>query len=155
VTIRVLGGLLAAFHLTNDDMFLDKATDLGARLCGAFGSSSAIPMASVNLKTREGVVAHFNAGASSTSEATTIQLEFKFLSHLTGDPTYWDLANNVISHINTLPSEDGLVPVFIRFADNAAEHSKFFYNLLALTMASFGGARSSWARAVTATMSTC
>ena len=39
-TIRVLGGLLSAFHLSSDPVFLDRATDLGTRLMGSFTSPS-------------------------------------------------------------------------------------------------------------------
>ena len=39
-TIRVLGGLLSAFHLSNDNVFLEKATDVGTRLMGSFTSPS-------------------------------------------------------------------------------------------------------------------
>ena len=39
-TIRVLGGLLSAFHLSAERIFLDKAKDLGQRLMGAFTSAS-------------------------------------------------------------------------------------------------------------------
>lgn len=37
-TIRVLGGLLAAYHLSADEALLAKATDLGFRLAKAFES---------------------------------------------------------------------------------------------------------------------
>ena len=33
-TIRVLGGLLSAYHLSGDRMFVDKAKDLAQRLIG-------------------------------------------------------------------------------------------------------------------------
>ena len=39
-TIRVLGGLLSTYHLSNDDLFLEKAKDLGSRLMGSFTSPS-------------------------------------------------------------------------------------------------------------------
>ena len=39
-TIRVLGGLLSAYHLSKDNVFLDKATDVGTRLMGSFTSPS-------------------------------------------------------------------------------------------------------------------
>ncbi|PIO68276.1 glycosyl hydrolase family 47 [Teladorsagia circumcincta] len=52
-TIRTLGGLLSAYHLTGDRMFVAKAQDLADRLMGAFTKSkSAIPLSDVNLKTR-------------------------------------------------------------------------------------------------------
>lgn len=48
-TIRVLGGLLSAFHLSADKVFLDKAKILGDSLLGAFSSPSGIPYSDVNL----------------------------------------------------------------------------------------------------------
>ena len=39
-TIRVLGGLLSAYHLSTDPVFLERATDLGTRLMGSFTSPS-------------------------------------------------------------------------------------------------------------------
>ena len=39
-TIRVLGGLLSAYHLSKDNVFLEKATDVGKRLMGSFTSPS-------------------------------------------------------------------------------------------------------------------
>ena len=48
-TIRVLGGLLAAFHLSaGDQMFLFKAADLGARLAAAFGSDTGNPQSAAS-----------------------------------------------------------------------------------------------------------
>lgn len=51
-TIRVLGGLLSAFHLSGEQIFLQKAEDIGMRLAGAFESPSPIPFSDVNLNTR-------------------------------------------------------------------------------------------------------
>lgn len=115
-TIRVLGGLLSAYHLAgNDTLFLSKAIDLGDRLLGAFSSSSGIPYASVNLALRQGIPAHFVGGASSTSEATTLQLEFKYLSHLTGNEKYWKNAEEVMFKIDSLEKLDGLVPIYLEY----------------------------------------
>lgn len=50
-TIRVLGGLQAAFHLTGGNrLFLHKALGLGLRLAVAFQSPSGIPYSDVNLE---------------------------------------------------------------------------------------------------------
>lgn len=51
-TIRVLGGLLSAYHLTGEKIFLQKAEDIGSRLTGAFNEQNPIPYSDVNLKTR-------------------------------------------------------------------------------------------------------
>ncbi|CAG8648842.1 2851_t:CDS:1, partial [Paraglomus occultum] len=107
-TIRVFGGLLSAYNLSGDMEFLSKAVDLADRLLGAFLSPTAIPYASVNLRRKSGVEAHFASGASSTSEVTTLQLEFKYLSHLTGDEKYWKKVEETIFKIDSLERLDGL-----------------------------------------------
>lgn len=51
-TIRVLGGLLSAFHLSGEDpLYRDKAVQLAERLLPAFQSPSGIPFSDVNLGT--------------------------------------------------------------------------------------------------------
>src|SRR5436305_13356849 len=51
ITIRLLGGLLSSYQLTNDKQLLDLADDLGNRLLAAFNSPTALPYVYVNLKT--------------------------------------------------------------------------------------------------------
>ncbi|OGM47373.1 mannosyl-oligosaccharide 1 [Aspergillus bombycis] len=103
MTIRMLGGLLSAHYLSNvlpdvssrrDYVYLSRAVDVADRLLGAYGSTSGISYASVNVGTREGLPSHADGGASSTAEATTLQLEMKYLAHLTG-------------------KVDGLLPIFV------------------------------------------
>ena len=53
----------------------------------AFKSSSSVPYSDVNLQTRHAHAPSWGPD-SSTSEATTIQLEFRYLSQLTGDARY-------------------------------------------------------------------
>ena len=129
-TIRMVGGLLSAHYLSNEypdmapmsdddkgapgeDLYLEKAADLADRLMGAFESESGVPFASVNLKTSKGIVAHTDAGASSTAEATSLQLEFKYLAILTGEKNYWEKAEKVMEVIDNNGREDGLLPIFI------------------------------------------
>ncbi|KAF9438703.1 mannosyl-oligosaccharide alpha-1,2-mannosidase [Entomortierella beljakovae] len=112
-TIRVLGGLLSAYDQSgNEPVFLDKAVDLANRLMGAFETPSGIPFASVHLGESRGVPGH-DHGVSSTSETTTLQLEFKYLSYLTGDDKYWKAAENVVLKVKEIESLDGLVPIYI------------------------------------------
>eukprot|EP00053_Salpingoeca_punica_P013326 m.120304 g.120304 ORF g.120304 m.120304 type:complete len:718 (-) comp16175_c0_seq1:727-2880(-) len=111
-TIRVLGGLLSVFHLSHDRMFLDKANNLGERLAYAFNSGSKVPFSDVNLKTHRAHKPDWGSD-STTSEVSTIQLEFKDLSHLTGIKSYHDRVTEVMQHLKDLPKEDGLVPIFI------------------------------------------
>ncbi|KAL3426365.1 glycosyl hydrolase family 47 [Phlyctema vagabunda] len=121
-TIRMLGGLLSAHHLATqlpeissrrDYIYLNKSVDLADRLLGAFSSQSGLPYASVNLKTGAGVSSHFNGGASSTAEASTLQLELKYLAHLTGNEVYWRKAENVMKVLDDNEMQDGLLPIFV------------------------------------------
>jgi hypothetical protein len=48
-TIRSLGGLLAAYDWSGDEVFLNQAKDLGSRLFKAFDTASGIPTGQVNL----------------------------------------------------------------------------------------------------------
>lgn len=112
-TIRMLGGLLSAFHLTKDKTYLNQATDLGNRLSKAYQTSTGIPTASVNLHTGQPIVSHDDGGASSTAEATTLQLEMRYLSHLTGDPSYGELADKAMQRVVHNEKVGGLVPIFV------------------------------------------
>ena len=129
-TIRMLGGLLSAHYLSTtfpqlaplkdddlnqpgEDLYIEKATDLADRILGAFDSKSGVPFASINLNTSMGVPSKGDGGASSTAEAGTLQLEFKYLSKLTGEPHFWEKAEKVIEVIDDQHREDGLLPIFI------------------------------------------
>jgi hypothetical protein len=50
---------------------------------------------------------------SSTSEVTTIQLEFRDLSRVSNDPSYELAVAKVSEKVHELPKTDGLVPIFI------------------------------------------
>ncbi|KAH7329102.1 mannosyl-oligosaccharide 1,2-alpha-mannosidase [Stachybotrys elegans] len=129
-TIRMLGGLLAAHYLSNEfpelapiagddpgspgeDLYLEKAKDLGDRLLSAFDTPSGIPYSSVNLEKYKGIPSHDDMGAASTAEATSVQLEFKYLAKLTGERYFWDAAEKVMQVIDDNHPEDGLVPIYI------------------------------------------
>ncbi|KAF2645607.1 mannosyl-oligosaccharide 1,2-alpha-mannosidase [Massarina eburnea CBS 473.64] len=121
-TIRMLGGLLSAHYLSRllpgvssrrDSVYLSKAVDLADRLLGAYDSPSGIPYASIHLANRRGLVSHADGGASSTAEATTLQLEMKYLSNVTGNDIYWRKAEKVMEVVDNIGAPDGLVPIFI------------------------------------------
>ncbi|XP_014241958.1 endoplasmic reticulum mannosyl-oligosaccharide 1,2-alpha-mannosidase isoform X2 [Cimex lectularius] len=113
VTIRVLGGLLSAYHLTGDNLYLIKAKDLGERLLPCFTKSpSPIPFSDVNLASHNAHSPRWGPD-SSTSEVTTLQLEFRDLSRATNDDKFEKAASRVSMHVHTLPKTEGLVPIFI------------------------------------------
>lgn len=121
-TIRLLGGLLSAHYLASqlphassqrDRVYLSKAVDLADRLLGAYESRSGVPYASVNLRTMMGIPSHTDGGASSTAEAGTVQMEMKYLAHLTGKEIYWRKAEEVMKVYDGNNMEGGLLPIFV------------------------------------------
>jgi len=99
--------------MSGDPIFLERAMGLGERLLPCFTKSpSAIPFSDVNLASR---LAHSPKWSpdSSTSEVTTLQLEFRDLSRCCHDYSYEDVAFQVSQHVHLLDKPDGLVPIFI------------------------------------------
>ncbi|KAI0313215.1 glycoside hydrolase [Amylostereum chailletii] len=117
-TIRVLGGLLSAYHLSGQDpLYLEKAVELADRLLPAFDTESGLPMSMVNLGRREGVSDRDNQGLVSTAEAATLQLELKYLSFLTDDDVYWKKAERVMAVIRAARMPPGLASIFMNPRD--------------------------------------
>lgn len=112
VTIRVMGGLLSAYHLSGDKMFVEKATDLGQRLMPCFDSPSGIPFSDVNLARSTAHSPKWSPD-SSTSEVTTIQLEFRDLARSTGTQRFAQVVDRINEIVHGLDKTDGLVPIFI------------------------------------------
>lgn len=111
-TIRVLGGLLSIYHLTGDEVYKTKALEIGKRLMPSFESESGIPYSDVNLFTMQARSPKWSPD-SSTSEVTTIQLEFRDLSRISNDPSFENAVSRVSDKIHQLPKTDGLVPIFV------------------------------------------
>ncbi|XP_051981654.1 mannosidase, alpha, class 1B, member 1b [Xyrauchen texanus] len=125
-TIRILGGLLSTYHLTGDSVFLDKATDIGSRLMPAFKTPSKIPYSDVNIGKG---IAHPPrwTSDSSVAEVTSIQLEFRELSRLTGDPKYQLAVMEVMKQVHKLDGKrDGLVPMFINTNNGQFTHQGMY-----------------------------
>ncbi|KAJ7898242.1 glycoside hydrolase [Mycena olivaceomarginata] len=66
------------------------------QLAVAFGTPSSLPGSSVNLGGRTAM----NGGAISISEATMLQLEFRYLTEITGRVAFWHKAEKVIKVVD-------------------------------------------------------
>ena len=99
---------MSAYHLSDEDsLYLEKAIELADRMLPAFNTASGLPSSMVNLELREGVDNPDTPGIVSTAEAATIQLEFRYLSFLTDNDSYWDAVENV--RISTVYPSDLIV----------------------------------------------
>lgn len=96
VTIRILGGLLAAHQIATDpsrpfflpwydDQLLSLALDLGHRLLPAFATPTGLPLARINL--RHGLTPRANPETCAAG-AGSLVLEFAVLSRLSGQPAF-------------------------------------------------------------------
>src|SRR2546428_4938148 len=104
ITIRLLGGLLSGYQLTNDKRLLSLAEDLGNRLLPAFDSPTGLPYVYVNLRT--GQVRDPNTNPAETG---TLLLEFGTLGKLTGKPVFYDKAKRALVETFKRRSRLGLV----------------------------------------------
>ncbi|ELK07409.1 Endoplasmic reticulum mannosyl-oligosaccharide 1,2-alpha-mannosidase [Pteropus alecto] len=180
-TIRLLGGLLSAYHLSGDALFLQKAEDLGNRLLPAFRTPSKVPYSDVNLGTGVARPPRWTSGGrgdehpagvpravsshgsyevpgtgraspravaipysdvnlgtgvarpprwtsdSTVAKVTSIQLEFRELSRLTGATKFREAVEEVTKHVHSLSGKkDGLVPMFINVHSGLFTHRGVF-----------------------------
>jgi mannosyl-oligosaccharide alpha-1,2-mannosidase len=89
INIRLVGGFLAIYALTDDKLYLDKAQMVANLLLPAFDTPTGIPYALITLST--GASKNWNwaaGGCSILSELGTMHLEFQYLSQLTGKDIY-------------------------------------------------------------------
>ena len=104
ITIRLLGGLLSSYQLTNDKRLLDLAEDLGNRLLPVFNSPTGLPYVYVNLRTGQ-----VRDAKTNPAETGTLLLEFGTLSKLTGKPIYYEKAKRALMETFKRRSSIGLV----------------------------------------------
>jgi mannosidase alpha-like ER degradation enhancer 2 len=104
ITIRLLGGLLSAYQLTEDERLLTLAEDLGNRLLPVFNSPTGLPYVYVNLRTGQ-----VRDPISNPAETGTLLMEFGTLSKLTNKPIFYDKAKHALVETYKRRSPIGLV----------------------------------------------
>jgi mannosidase alpha-like ER degradation enhancer 2 len=104
ITIRLLGGLLSSYQLTDDKRLLTLAEDLGNRLLPVFNSPTGLPYAYVNLRT-----GRTRDPVTNPAETGTLLLELGTLSKLTGKPVFYEKAKRALVETFKRRSPLGLV----------------------------------------------
>lgn len=130
LTIRGLGGLLGAHTLSGQQIFLDRAQELGDRLLPAFNTSSRLPWPKCSIKT--GICAP-STEPTILSEAGSVQLELRCLAELTGDRRFRDAGDAAFEAIQST-GMTGLLPVYLTPPDHTPVRvlaSKFAFGALA------------------------
>lgn len=97
--IRYLGGMLSAYALSGNPLLLEKADELGASMLPALDTPSGLPAFAVN--TQSGLTRPGWTGGTLWAEALSCQLEYKYLAHLTSNPTYFTKVENIMAMMET------------------------------------------------------
>jgi mannosyl-oligosaccharide alpha-1,2-mannosidase len=104
-SIRLVGGLLSAFHACGDPVLLAKARDCADRLLPSFAASPiGIPHRFVNLRTGA-----LRGVETNPAETGTFIPEFGFLSRATGDDRYRKAAKRALVAMFERRSKIGLL----------------------------------------------
>ena len=104
-SIRLVGGLLSAWHACGDPVLLAKARDLADRLLPSFNASPiGIPHRYINLRTGA-----LRGRETNPAETGTFIPEFGFLSRATGDDRYRAAAKRALVSMFERRSKIGLL----------------------------------------------
>eukprot|EP00262_Sarcandra_glabra_P007997 TRINITY_DN21165_c0_g1_i2.p1 TRINITY_DN21165_c0_g1~~TRINITY_DN21165_c0_g1_i2.p1 ORF type:complete len:574 (+),score=88.33 TRINITY_DN21165_c0_g1_i2:129-1850(+) len=129
-TIRIVGGLLSAYDLSGDKLFLEKARDIADRLLPAWDTPSGIPYNRINLAHGHPKNLNWAGGNSILADSGTEQLEFIALSQRTGDPKYQQKAENVITRLRKTFPNDGLLPIYINPQSGETSYSTITFGAM-------------------------
>ncbi|XP_035201593.1 mannosyl-oligosaccharide 1,2-alpha-mannosidase IC [Oxyura jamaicensis] len=114
VNIRYIGGLLAAYYLTGEEVFKSKALELGEKLLPAFNTPTGIPRGVINLGSgMSWSWGWASAGSSILAEFGTLHLEFLHLTELSGNPVFAEKVMNIRKVLNRVEKPQGLYPNFL------------------------------------------
>ncbi|XP_074509162.1 mannosyl-oligosaccharide 1,2-alpha-mannosidase IA isoform X2 [Sebastes fasciatus] len=114
VNIRYVGGLLAAYYLTGEEMYKAKVMELGEKLLPAFNTPTGIPRGVINLGSGTSWSWGWaSAGSSILAEFGTLHLEFVHLSELSRNPIYTEKVMNIRKVLNKIEKPHGLYPNFL------------------------------------------
>ncbi|XP_034030006.1 mannosyl-oligosaccharide 1,2-alpha-mannosidase IA isoform X2 [Thalassophryne amazonica] len=114
VNIRYVGGLLSAYYLTGEELFKNKAVELGEKLLPAFNTPTGIPRGVINLGSGSSWSWGWaSAGSSILAEFGTLHLEFIHLTELSGNPIYTEKVMNIRKVLNKIEKPHGLYPNFL------------------------------------------
>ncbi|KAK3394343.1 glycoside hydrolase [Podospora didyma] len=118
--IRYLGGLLAAYDLSHEEVLLRKAVELGDMLYAAFDTPNHMPANSFDFfKAKQGQLVADKR--ESSAAVGTLSMEFTRLSQITGNPKYFSVIDNIKLELEKTQNSTnlpGMWPTFVDLQDN-------------------------------------
>lgn len=130
-TIRYLGGLLAAYDLTDckDGRLLQKAMELGDMIYASFDTPNRMPITRWSGKMAANGLLQEAAQQGILAELASFSMEFTRLSQLTGDMRYYDAVTRVTDVLELQQNSTripGLWPVGVNVQDHDLTKDTFF-----------------------------
>ncbi|KAG2490849.1 hypothetical protein HYH03_010767 [Edaphochlamys debaryana] len=109
-TIRILGGLAAAYyHSGGDEAYLIKMVEFADRLMPAFNTSTGLPVPHFNVHDKDVANYRGSVGGTCLAEAGTLSMEFSAATRISGYPGYREAAMKTWQVLAQLPNTDGLM----------------------------------------------
>ena len=100
--IRILGGFLSAYELSQEPIFLEKARLVGDVLMTAFKNGRDLPCGVIDTTSPLLCVFPYGATDAFTAEVGTLALEFLALSYHTGDTKYAQRIDQINAYFESL-----------------------------------------------------
>lgn len=125
LTIRILAGILSAYHLTAREKLKQQAIDVGNILLHCYDTESkVVPYSDIDLNSHRAHPPQWNPH-SSLSEVTSLQLEFRYLSQISSNPIYEQTTFRTSTHIHNLTAQrqQKLLPMYISPSTGELEES--------------------------------
>jgi len=111
INIRALGGLLSAWYLSGNQALLDTAVRLADKMLHAFQTSNGMPMKEVDVGTGDTSPGGGAEKLKLLAEVGTMQMEFRGMTHATGDPKYRSAVDRTTETLLNATGGRGLVPI--------------------------------------------
>ena len=108
VNIRFVGGFLAAYFLSGEKIFLNKAIEVAELLLPAFDTPTGIPYALLNPRTKRVRNWGWASGSSILAEFGTFHLEFATLTRVTGDKRFLEKVLKIRKFLQKADKPQGL-----------------------------------------------
>lgn len=150
VTIRYLGGLLAAYDLSaaKYPILLEKAIELGEILYGAFDTENRMPI--TYYKWQPENVRRFHRASTSVvlAEIGTLSMEFTRLAQLSKEPKYYDAIARITNAFYDFQNKTSLPGMWPQFVDASGCSYKSSQSSFAKSAEKYGYTKTNWGGAL-------
>jgi len=112
-TIRFVGGFLALYGLTGEEIYKKHAQETADLLLPAFDTRTGVSKSLINPLTKTAINYNWAHDESILAEYGSLHLEFEYLSHITGNRLYFDKVQKIRDFLDTIEKPNGLYPTYM------------------------------------------